>query len=198
VLAHAIAGAFDVHDHGVVEQPAQQSRGNDEIAEHLAPLAKAVVGGQDHGAVFVAGVDRLKEQVLSCTRLPTKGYSIGRASIRCTLRCLYRAKAATLPQRLVTIRRHDANFSRDQLRNLIDEVAALQFPHAHHKEAQPFHAIIDDEIDRRRIMAAEGAFAEKDHAWCDNSWPTCSRGTDQLGCVSRRSARRCPIRLVSV
>jgi len=81
-----------------------------------------------------------------------------------TLRCLYRAKAAALPEPLVTIRRHDTNFSRDQLRSLIDEVAALQFVRAHHTEAQPFHAIIDDEIDRRRMMAAEGAFAQKDHA----------------------------------
>ena len=61
VLAHAIAGAFDVHDHRVVQQPVQQGRGDDRIAEHLAPFGKAAVRGEDHGAAFVAGIDQLKE-----------------------------------------------------------------------------------------------------------------------------------------
>jgi glycosyltransferase involved in cell wall biosynthesis len=81
-----------------------------------------------------------------------------------TLRCLYRARAAALPEPLVTIRRHDANFSRDLVRTLIDEVTALHFIKRHHAEAAPYHAIIDSEIRKRRIQAFHGAFAQRDHA----------------------------------
>ena len=34
VLAQAIAGALDLHDHGMVKQPVQQGHGNDRLAEH--------------------------------------------------------------------------------------------------------------------------------------------------------------------
>ncbi len=81
-----------------------------------------------------------------------------------TLRCLYRATVGAIPDPLVTIRRHGANFSADQLLSLVDEVAALQFVRAHHEEARPFWPVIDDEIRRRRIRAAHGAFARGDHA----------------------------------
>lgn len=81
-----------------------------------------------------------------------------------TLRCLYRAKAGALPDPLVTIRRHDANFSRDLVMITADEVVALQFIKQHHAEAAPFHAIIDQEISKRRVQAVEGAFAQRNHA----------------------------------
>ena len=35
VLAQPVAGTFDLHDHGVVEQPVEQRSGYDGIAEHL-------------------------------------------------------------------------------------------------------------------------------------------------------------------
>ena len=44
VLAQAIARAFDLHDDGVVQQPVQKGRGDDGVAEHLAPLGEAAVG----------------------------------------------------------------------------------------------------------------------------------------------------------
>jgi len=44
-----------------------------------------------------------------------------------TLRCLYRAKVGALPDPLVTIRRHETNFSRDVVMISADEVMALQF-----------------------------------------------------------------------
>src|SRR4051812_15696682 len=34
VLSQAVAGALDLHDHGVVEQPVQQRGGDDGVAEH--------------------------------------------------------------------------------------------------------------------------------------------------------------------
>src|SRR4051794_8631153 len=40
-----------------VEQPIQQGRGDHRIAEDVAPLGKAAVGGEDHGTALVAGVD---------------------------------------------------------------------------------------------------------------------------------------------
>jgi hypothetical protein len=36
---------------------------DDGIAEHLAVFRKAAVGGQDHRAALIAGVDQLEEQV---------------------------------------------------------------------------------------------------------------------------------------
>ena len=63
VFAQPVAGAFDVDDDGVVEQSVEQGGGDDGIAEQLAPFREAAVGGEDHGALLVAGVDELEEQV---------------------------------------------------------------------------------------------------------------------------------------
>ena len=43
VLAHAIAGAFDLNDNGMMEQPIEQRGGDDRIAKELAPFGKAAV-----------------------------------------------------------------------------------------------------------------------------------------------------------
>jgi hypothetical protein len=63
VLAQPIAGTLDLHDDGVVKQPVEQCRGYDRIAEYLAPLGEAPVGGEDHGALLVTGIDQLEEQI---------------------------------------------------------------------------------------------------------------------------------------
>lgn len=43
VGAQAVAGPFDLHDDGVMEQPVQQGGGDDGIAEDLAPFGKATI-----------------------------------------------------------------------------------------------------------------------------------------------------------
>jgi hypothetical protein len=43
VLPHAVAGALDLDDHSVMEQPVEQRCGDDGIAEHLSPFGKATV-----------------------------------------------------------------------------------------------------------------------------------------------------------
>ena len=63
VLTHAIAGALDLNDDGVMEQPVEERGSDDGIAEDFAPFGKAAVGGEDHRAFFIAGVDELEEQV---------------------------------------------------------------------------------------------------------------------------------------
>ena len=63
VLTEPIARAFDLDDDGVVEQPIEQRGGDDGIAEDLAPFGEAAVRGEDHGALLVAGVDELEEQI---------------------------------------------------------------------------------------------------------------------------------------
>ena len=63
VLTQPVAGALDLDDDGVVEQAVEQRGGDDGIAEDLAPFGEAAVGGQDHGALLVAGVDQLEEQI---------------------------------------------------------------------------------------------------------------------------------------
>lgn len=45
VLAHAVAGALDLDDDGVVKKPVEQRCGDHGIAEHVAPFAEATVGG---------------------------------------------------------------------------------------------------------------------------------------------------------
>ena len=47
----------------MVQQPIQQRGGDDRIAEDFAPLDKAAIGCENHGALFVAGEDELEEQV---------------------------------------------------------------------------------------------------------------------------------------
>ena len=63
VLTQAVAGAFDLDHHGMMEQSVEQRGGDDGIAEDLAPFGKAAVGGEDHRAFLVARVDELEEQV---------------------------------------------------------------------------------------------------------------------------------------
>ena len=63
VLAQAIAGAFDLEDDGVMQQAVEQRGGDHRIAEDLAPFGEAAIGGQDHRAALVAGIDELEEQI---------------------------------------------------------------------------------------------------------------------------------------
>ena len=43
--------------------PVEQGGGDDGVAEQLAPFREAAIGGGDHGALLVAGVDELEEQI---------------------------------------------------------------------------------------------------------------------------------------
>ena len=63
VLAEPIARPLDLDDDGVVEEAVEQRRGDDGIAEDVAPFGEAAVGGEDHRALFVAGIDELEEQI---------------------------------------------------------------------------------------------------------------------------------------
>ena len=63
VRAEAVAGAFDLDDDGMVQQAIEQRCGDDGVAEDVTLFGEAAVAGEDHGALFVAGVHELKEQV---------------------------------------------------------------------------------------------------------------------------------------
>lgn len=80
------------------------------------------------------------------------------------LRCLYDSVVGAIPEPTVIIRRHDSNFSGDQVRNLIDEVRLLAKIRDGHAQAAPFRATIDDEIALRSLAALDAAFAAQDHA----------------------------------
>ena len=45
--AQAVAGAFDLDDDGVVEEPVEQRGCDDGVAEDFAPFRKAAVGGEE-------------------------------------------------------------------------------------------------------------------------------------------------------
>ena len=45
-----------------MQQAVEDGGGDDGIAEHLAPLAEGLVGGEQDAAAFVAGGDELEEQ----------------------------------------------------------------------------------------------------------------------------------------
>jgi glycosyltransferase involved in cell wall biosynthesis len=80
-----------------------------------------------------------------------------------TLRLLYQAKAAAIPEPLVAIRKHGESVSSNQLNLLIDEIWMLDFAKRNHPAARPYHEIIDREIVRRSIAAANLAFGARDH-----------------------------------
>ena len=63
MLAKAVAGTFDLDHAGVVQEPVEQRGGHDRVAEHGAPLGEALVRGEDHGALLVAGVHEVEEEV---------------------------------------------------------------------------------------------------------------------------------------
>ena len=50
ILAEPVALAPDVQHVAVMQQPVQDSRGNDGVVEKLSPLAEALDGGQDYRA----------------------------------------------------------------------------------------------------------------------------------------------------
>ena len=55
--------AFEGDDIGVVDEAVDHGRGDDVVAEHLAPTAERLVRGHDQRGAFVAGRDELEEQV---------------------------------------------------------------------------------------------------------------------------------------
>ena len=62
MLPHPPRRSLDVEDHGVVHEPVQDGGGNDRVAEDLAPLGQAPVGGDEGGvAPLIAGVDHVEE-----------------------------------------------------------------------------------------------------------------------------------------
>ena len=63
MLAQPVAGTFNLNDDSVVQKSVQQGRRDDWIAENFPPFAEAAIGGQDHRAPLVAGVDQLEEQI---------------------------------------------------------------------------------------------------------------------------------------
>ena len=80
-----------------------------------------------------------------------------------TLRCLYRAKTAALPEPLALIHRHGTNQSANLVRRLLDEVRMLHRIRDRHPEAAPYLNVIAAEIRQRRLDAFDGAFASFDH-----------------------------------
>ncbi len=80
-----------------------------------------------------------------------------------TLRLLYQARAAAIAEPLVAIRRHDESVSSDRLKMAIDEIWMLDFAKRTHPQARPYLEIIDQEIVRRSIAAANLAFVAHDH-----------------------------------
>jgi hypothetical protein len=51
----AIAGAFDLDHHGMVQEPVQQGGRDHGIPEHLTAFGEAPVRGEDHDALFRTG-----------------------------------------------------------------------------------------------------------------------------------------------
>ena len=58
-----VAVSLDVDDPAVVEQSIQNCRGDDLISEEFLPVDKALVRGNDGGALFLPGGDELEEEM---------------------------------------------------------------------------------------------------------------------------------------
>ena len=63
VLVHAVVSALDLNHGGVVQEPVEPRGGHDRVAQHGASLGEALVRGEDHCTLLVAGADELEEQV---------------------------------------------------------------------------------------------------------------------------------------
>ena len=63
MLAQPVTGSLDLNNDSVVKQSVQQRRGDDGIAKNFPPFSEAAIGGEDHCASLVAGVDQLEEQI---------------------------------------------------------------------------------------------------------------------------------------
>ena len=63
VLAQTVARAFDLDNDRMMKQSVKEGGGDDRIPKDLTPFSEATVGGEDHGALFVARVDKLEEQI---------------------------------------------------------------------------------------------------------------------------------------
>src|SRR5437899_12641929 len=55
--------AADVDRDRMVEDPVEDGRGDDPVAEDVAPAPEALVAGEDHRAPLVAPADELKEEI---------------------------------------------------------------------------------------------------------------------------------------
>ena len=62
VLAHPVAAAADVDDMAVMQQAIDERSGHDLVAQDLAPLLEAFIGGQHSGCALIAPVDELEEE----------------------------------------------------------------------------------------------------------------------------------------
>ena len=62
VLAHAVAAAADVDGMAVMQQAIDERSGHDLVAQDLAPLLEAFIGGQHSGCALIAPVDELEEE----------------------------------------------------------------------------------------------------------------------------------------
>jgi glycosyltransferase involved in cell wall biosynthesis len=77
-----------------------------------------------------------------------------------TLRCAERMPTGVITEPLVGIRRHEGNFSGNQLRNLLGEVDILRHALAYHAAAAPLESEILSEIARRSQEALGLAFSD--------------------------------------
>ena len=63
MLTETVARSFDLDDDRMVEKAIEKRGGDDGIAEDVTPFGEAAIGGEDHGALLVSGVDELEEEI---------------------------------------------------------------------------------------------------------------------------------------
>jgi len=80
-----------------------------------------------------------------------------------TLRCVAAAPVGMIQAPLVGIRRHEGNYSANQLANLLGEVKILQHAKAHHTAGKRYAAEIEAQIKYRNAEALGLAFTKGDY-----------------------------------
>ena len=68
MFSEPVACAFDSDDYCVVEEPVEEGRRDDGVAEDVAPFGEVPVRGEDHRAFFVSGIYDLEEQACAALR----------------------------------------------------------------------------------------------------------------------------------
>ena len=76
MAAQAVAGALDLDNHCVMQEPVEQRGCDDWVAKDLAPFREPTVRCEDHGTLFVASVDELEEQISAADLPPAKSLTM--------------------------------------------------------------------------------------------------------------------------
>ena len=86
----------------MVKQAIEQRRGDHGVAKNFTPFGEAAIGGEDHGAALLAGIDELEEQIAAA--LTREVVSSPRQRAVLPLGCVFRDTPARIRLRRIALK----------------------------------------------------------------------------------------------